>query len=102
MRKSEKHRLTLKYDILHYFSPLVKQYNVTYVDDENKPLKIIRQNCNVYAKCSSSNGELLYITFLYAGMATLGIYHGDIKPEHFFFQWHGRTKTNHIYQRLLK
>ena len=33
---------------LYSFVPLVKYYHITYVDDDNKPLKTTCQWCNVY------------------------------------------------------
>ena len=47
-------------------------------------------------------GELLFIEFLHAGMATLGIYLEELYPYNFLFQWPVRTKIHRIYQRLLK
>ena len=35
-------------------------------------------------------------------MAPLGLYLEELDPEHFFFQWYGRTKLHRIYKRLLK
>ena len=82
--------------------PLVKTYRVTYVDDDDKPSKITCQRCNGYVRCDGKNGELIYITFLHAGMSTLGIYPKELSPEKFFFRWPGRTKMHRIYERIFK
>ena len=73
MWKSKHHRLTPKYEILLLFVPLVKNYHVTYVDDDDKEFRITCQNCNGYIKCADRSGELLSITYPHAGMYHLGL-----------------------------
>ena len=101
MWKSEQQRLKPKYDIVHSLLSLVKQYNVTMDEDDNK-FKIICQRCNDFVTCSGRRGKLIYINFLHAGMSTLGLYPEEVVSENFCFRWPPRTKMQHIYQNLLK
>ena len=59
MWKSEQHILSPKYNILSSFVPLVKYYPVTYVDDDDKPFKIICKYCNGYLRCAKKSIELI-------------------------------------------
>ena len=68
---SEKHIRTPKYNILRSFEPLVKNYHVSYVDDDDKPLNFTCQHCNGFVRCAGKSDELLYINFFHAGMSTL-------------------------------
>ena len=52
--------------------PLVKHYNVTMGEDDNK-LKITCQICKVFVTCYGKSGELLYTTSIHDGMYTIGI-----------------------------
>ena len=71
MWKPGQHRMTPKYDMLSSFFPLVKNYHVTYVDDENKPFKVTCKNCNGFLRCAIKSGEQLYIGFIHEGMSTI-------------------------------
>ena len=71
-------------------------------EDNDKIFKITFQHCNGFVRCSVKSGEQLYIHFIHDGMFNLGLYPGDIATENIYFQWPGRTKTQRIYQRLLK
>ena len=42
--------------------------------------------------------ELIYITFLHAGIYSIGLYPEELDPENFYFQWQDRTKVQHMYQ----
>ena len=64
--------------------PLVKHYHVTYVGDDDKPLKITFQNFDGFIRCSGKSGKLLYITILHSGISTLGLYPEYINPQIFF------------------
>ena len=72
------------------------------MDDVDKLFKITCQCCNGYLICAVRNGELLYITFLHAGMSSIVLYPEDIYLEQFLFQWSGSTKIQCIYKRSLK
>ena len=99
--KPEQHRLIPKYYNPHSFVLLVKQYHVTYEDDD-KPFKITCQYCNGFVICSSNSVEILYINFIHSGESTIGIYPEDLDTDNFYFQWPGRTKTQHIYHSTFK
>ena len=101
MWKSEQHRLTTKYDIMRSLVPLIKHYFVT-MEEDNNLFKIICQHCNGFVTCKVSSVELLYITFLHAGLSTLGIYPENIDSENFYFQWPDRTKMQRMYKKFLK
>ena len=81
--------------------PLLKHYNVTMEEDDNE-FKINCQSCNVFLTCSDRCGELLNITFIHAGMSTLGLYPEMIVPGSCYFKWPARTKIQCIYQIILK
>ena len=74
---------------------------MTYEDDD-KPFKITCQYCNGFVRCSDSIVEIISINFLHSGESTIGIYPEDIDTENFYFQWPGRTKMQHTYQRIFK
>ena len=44
----------------------------------------------------------IYITFLRAGMSTLGIYPKQLVPKYYYFRWTSRNKIQRIYWELLK
>ena len=50
-----------------------------YVDDYNRPFKLICQDFNGYVWFYGTNGELLYTTFLYTYMAPIGLYPEDLE-----------------------
>ena len=77
---SRQHRLTPKYYILRSLVTLVKHYNKT-LEDYDKQFKITLQRCNGFVTCSGRSRGLLYITFLRAGISTLGQYPGELVPE---------------------
>ena len=70
---------------------LVKHYFVTMEEDDNK-LRITHQHCNGFVTCSGRSVELIYTTFIHAGMYTLGLYPDEIVSETFYFRWPSRTK----------
>ena len=70
---------------LFIFSPC-KNCHVTYLDDDNKPFKIICQRCNRFVRCAGKSGELLYINFIHEVMPTLELYPEGISQEILFFQ----------------
>ena len=80
--KSEQHRLIPKYYNPRSFVLLVKQYHVTYEDDD-KPFKITCQYCNGFLRCSGSSVEIIYIKFLHYGEPTIGLYPEDLDTERF-------------------
>ena len=45
---------------------------------------------------------MIYITFLHAGLYTLGLYPEELGPEKYYFQWPVRTKIQCMYQKFLK
>ena len=102
MQKSEQHRLTPKYDIIHSFPPLVKHYHVTEEDDGDKLFKTTSQLCNGFVRRYGKMGELLYFKFCHADVSILGLYPGDIFLENCFFQWPGRIKRQCIHHRISK
>ena len=71
--KSEQHRLAPKYYIMPSLVPPIKHYNVNMVEYYNQ-FKITCQRFNGFVTCSGRSGELLYVTFLHAGMSTLVLY----------------------------
>ena len=77
MRKLQQHRLTPKYDIIHSFVTLMKHYNMTMEEDDNK-FKITCQRWNGFVTCSGWGGELLYISFLRDEISTLLIHPEEI------------------------
>ena len=98
---SEQHRLTPKYEILCSIVLLVKHYFVTMEEDDNK-FKINCQWCNGFETCKGIIGELVYITFLHSRLSNLGRYPEELYKGNFYFQWPTRTKTQHVYQEILK
>ena len=60
------------------------------------------QRLNGFLTCKVGSVELLYITFLHAGLSTLGLYPEDLDSEIFYFQWPARTKTQRKYQKFSK
>ena len=89
--KSEQYRLIPKYYNPHSFVLMVKQYCVTYEDDD-KPFKIICQYYNGFVICLSISVEILYINFIHSGESTIGLYPEHLDTENLYFQWHRRTK----------
>ena len=69
---------------MHSLVPLVKHYFVTMEEDDNQ-FKITCQFCNGFVTCKGSSGELIYITFLRAGLTVLGQYPEGLDPEIFHF-----------------
>ena len=80
--KSEQHSLTPKNDIMRALVPLVKHCNMA-LEEDDKKFKIICKLCNGFVTCLGHIGELLYITFLHAGMSTIGIYPEELVSEIF-------------------
>ena len=72
---------------------------MTYEDDD-KTLNMTYQYCNVFVRCSDSSAEILYINFMHSDESTIGLYPEYLDTENFYFQWPGRTKMQHIYQRI--
>ena len=48
------------------------------MEEECNKFKITCQRCNGFVTCSVNSGEVLYITFLHAGMSTIGLYPEDL------------------------
>ena len=71
-------------------------------ENDDKPFKTTCQRCDIFVRCLGSSVELLCISFICYGIYTLVIYPKEIHPETFYFQWPGRTKIQHISQRILK
>ena len=43
--------------------------------------RITCKHCNGFVTCSFSSVELIYITFIHAGISTIGIHPGEVVPE---------------------
>ena len=65
-------------------------------------IKITCQCCNGFVRFSGRSEEILYITFICAGMSTLGLYPEELVTENFYFKWPTRTKMKLMYQNILK
>ena len=85
MWKLEKNRLTTKYGILRSLVPFVKHYFVNMGGDDNH-FKLTCQRYNGFVTCKGGSGEVVYVTFLHAGISTLGLYPEELFPENFCFQ----------------
>ena len=72
------------------------------MEEDSIQFKITCKRCNDFVTCSGMSGEIIYITFLHSGMSTLGLYHEELIPENFYFQWPARNKIQLIYKRVLK
>ena len=57
--KPEQHILTSKYNIRHWYVPLVKYFHVACVNNAKNPFKIIRKRYNRYAKCAIAFKEII-------------------------------------------
>ena len=79
---------------------MVEYYYVTWVNDDEKPFIITCQCFNGYVKCAVKSGEIIYITFLHAGMVSLGLYPEELGTHNLFFQWKPKSITQSIYQIL--
>ena len=73
--------------------PLVKHYFVTMEEDDTL-FKINCQRYNYFVTCKGSSGELLYITFLHAGLSALVLYHEELDPGFFTFSGLPEQKFN--------
>ena len=62
------------------------------MEEDNNKLKIAFQRCNGFVTCSGRSVELIYITFIHAGMYTLGLYPEENVTETFYFLWPSRTE----------
>ena len=71
-------------------------------EDYDKPLNMTYQYCNAFVIFSDSSAEILYINFIHSDESTIGLYPEYLDTENFYFQWPGRTKTQHIYQSTFK
>ena len=72
------------------------------IDEDTNKLIITCKKFNGFEKCKGRSVELLYITFIHAGLSTTGIYPEDLDPEKFYFQWPARTKMKCFYQEVFK
>ena len=90
--KSEQHRLTPKYDILSSLVPLLKHYIL--MGEEDNQFKITFQCCNGFVTCKGGSVELLYITFLNAGLSTLRLYPEALDQQFSTFGGLPRQKYN--------
>ena len=70
-------------------------------EDDNK-FEITCQRCNGSVTCKGRYREMIYITFLHSVLSTLELYHEELDPINFYFQWPDRTKIQRMYQNLLK
>ena len=76
----EQQILISKDEILRPLVPLVKHYNVT-VDEDDEKFKITCKCCSEFVTCSVKSRVILYITFINAIMSTHGLYPEDLVPE---------------------
>ena len=51
------------------------------MEEDDNQIKMTCQRCNSFGTCKVRSGELLYITFLCAGLYTIGLYPEEIYPK---------------------
>ena len=67
--KLEQNILTPKYDI-DFTCSTSEMFHVTSVNDSKNSFKITSQHFNGYFKCTSTCGEIMYITLLHVGLTS--------------------------------
>ena len=91
--ESLQHIITPKYYILSSLATLLKNYFLT-MEEEDSKLKLTCQHYNDFVKWYGKSVELIYITFIHAGIYTLGIYPEELVPDLFSFSGPPERKFN--------
>ena len=53
------------------------------MEEDDNQIKITCKLCNGFVTFKVRSAEILYITFIHAGLSTLGLYTEEIHPEVF-------------------